>query len=98
MGPVGIYFMIGYFLDDIDEENHTKMENFLPDLLRGTEQKNPSWRVMLDHLPDLLCTTLHTSSTTYSAAPSITINAAGLRPTASRVILVLTASRPRYDD
>jgi hypothetical protein len=55
MGPVGIYFMIGYFLDDIDEENHTKMETFLPDLLRRTEQKNLSWRVMLDHLPNLLC-------------------------------------------
>lgn len=54
MVPISIHFMFTHFLDDIIEDNHSEMESFADDLFRGNEQKNPVWRILIRHFPNLL--------------------------------------------
>ncbi|KAJ9488565.1 hypothetical protein VN97_g4733 [Penicillium thymicola] len=54
MGPIAIHFTKLHVMDDFEGDYHADMATFLPDLLRGSEQKNPYWRVMLHGIPDLL--------------------------------------------
>ncbi|KAI9790624.1 MAG: hypothetical protein M1816_004957 [Peltula sp. TS41687] len=41
-------------LDNINDDPHPDMESFSEDLLHGNQQKHPFWRLMNDHLSDLL--------------------------------------------
>jgi trichodiene synthase len=54
MVPISIHFMFTIFLDDILEDHYDHMESFSEDLFRGRDQKNPVWRVLLHHFPNLL--------------------------------------------
>ncbi|KAJ5151884.1 Trichodiene synthase [Penicillium capsulatum] len=54
MKAIAIHFSMCHLLDDFEGDYHEQMATFLPDLLRGTEQKNPCWRMLVDEMQNLL--------------------------------------------
>lgn len=54
MVAISIYFVYIVLLDDSNIDPGPDMGSFAQDLLDGTQQKHPFWRLMNGHLPDFL--------------------------------------------
>ena len=55
MALVAIHFTYGVLLDDSINDPHSTMSLFFQDLTHGKQQNDPWWRLMIDHLPKVLC-------------------------------------------